>query len=373
MITQEELQGALRAEEERAPQPGDLIARVSAAAGRRRRRRRMAGAGIAAAVVAVAVAAVPTAVGQLGHGPSVRSAHSGSPSAGPSGKPSPSGSAAPRSGQILAPPEASGATSVESDPSVFASDPMLFRVGLSWLPPHIATLSWTSKRGKGEVIEGNTGPHVTVRSVRNRSDLNGVLAGTDPWGTVTVGGERAKMYQDDMFTYIVWQPAHGVWVAVETGSQDTATRVARGVRLDTVYQCASPGAFHDLPSGTTVSRCDMAVTSAGSLRYESSVSLSGPDRSIDVEISFTDTKAEMPGTDESQHVTVQGHEAYIMRNPSNQAYVSLHVPWLGGFGSMDVSSLSMSVDQVVAIADGVQVTGKPDQPGTWVTDPLSGS
>lgn len=339
--------------------------------GRRLRRRRRAALGATTTAVAAVVALAVVTLPNLGHQPNqhgtVRAGHGGTPTAGASPTRAPSG-------RVLAPPTAPGKPTAESDPSVVGSNPMLVHLGLSWVPGDTKGMTWGGQAGTETVTvqqaSGDDGA-VGATLAGSSKQLFTVIGKPELVDTTTVGGKPAKLYAGHSRSYLVWQPLPGVWAAAYAGDQHTAASLAAGARFDKVYQCSSPATVRQVPSGTALAKCELTVsTENADVQYASTLYLWNADRSRVAVVGFSDMKSQMPVDEADGTVTVQGHQGLLMRK--QEGVVTLRLSEFAGFGMVDVTGQGLSDDELVAVANGLHVTGRPDRPTTWVTDPVPG-
>ncbi|BCJ29844.1 hypothetical protein [Actinocatenispora sera] len=345
--------------------PGlDLLPTVTDRGRRLRRRRRVAfGATTAAVVAVVAVAGAPTV---LDRPSDHRAMPGGAPSATASVGASPS--EAP-SGRILAPPAATGQKTVQADPSVLASDPMLIHLGLTWTPPATHSMTWQSDRintGVETVRVDAGGLQLAVTAAHSRKAV-GNLRAADRSGTTTIGGHQATLYREPGQWSVVWQPRPGVWIDATGRSRAEAVRIAAGVRLDAVYQCSLPARLGSAPAGAALRSCEIGVDwYDGAPHYAAKLYVHAAERTIDV--SFSDMHSQMPADEADGTCTIQGRSGIVLRR---NGFTTMRVTGLHGFNTVEVGGNAPD-GPLLAVANGLHVTGVPDRPETWSTRPFTG-
>ncbi len=248
----------------------DLVRLLDGARGRgrslRRRRRivTVASAGLATAVVLV-VAAMLVPVSWPGRSaPSV-----------PGGSGSPSATATTRAAaaELIRPPVAVGATPAAVDPRVVGAAG-LFHLDLATVPEPVRRAAWYSF------------PEVEILELRLARQSGTVVLSREQPGTslppgtpVDIGGHPGVVATQDTYTVqLDWSPAPGLGVEIQweagpdegTSALPNALALAKALRLDHTYRCASRAYLAPTPPGAVNATCSVdfntgneTITSAG--------------------------------------------------------------------------------------------------------------
>jgi hypothetical protein len=172
---------------------------------------------------------------------------------------------------------------------------------------------------------------------------------------------------------LVWQPANGLWAMLHmSGTEAAHVRMARGLRLDTVYRIAVPFRLAWLPEGARLLSArqfyDQGEVTAGAF-----LAVGDPDRHgviVNVNRGATLPTSVTP-PDTLEHITVNGRPAVLINDLRSEVRLrgfSVSVD-LGGGVIASVASWGLDRATVTRIAGGVRSLHPAGPPG-WTTDPL---
>jgi len=269
-------------------------------------------------------------------------------------------------------PDAPGVPGAAQRPDLVGADAgvLHFDVDLSGVPAVNKTSWQTTPQGEWLFVYtkgGDSGdsPAYSVQIPRLGGSVRSVAGSDDR--PASVHGRPATLRSlgptselDRLTSQLVWQPADGLTVAVNSSnpSEEALIAFAEAIRFDRAQRCAQPVLATHLPAGAKLERCSIELDGIATWARTSSFTIAAPAPYGEIQVSF----AEQP-LGPTPDRTVGGRPA-MWSDESDSLIVFDY------FGDLDLEVFGRTEPTVTAFVEGLAPAADLHNPETW-QGPLS--